>query len=33
MLEHVKYKIETYTGMKVEQINVIVEGVRIVDED
>lgn len=33
VLEHVKYKIETYTGMKVEQINVIVEGVRIVDED
>ena len=33
VLEHVRYKIETFTGMEVEQINVIVEGVRIVDED
>lgn len=33
VLEHVRYKIENYTGMEVEQINVIVEGVRIVDEE
>lgn len=33
VLEHVRYKIETFTGMEVEQINVIVESVRIVDED
>ena len=33
VIDHVRYKIETFTGMEVEQINVIVEGVRIVDED
>lgn len=33
VLESVCYKIEEYTGLTVEKINVIVEGVRIVDED
>ncbi|MDE6852484.1 MAG: Asp23/Gls24 family envelope stress response protein, partial [Lachnospiraceae bacterium] len=33
VLEQVKYKFETFTGIEFEQINVIVEGVRIVDED
>ena len=33
IVAYVRYKIETFTGMEVEQINVIVEGVRIVDED
>ncbi len=33
VLENVKYKVEQYTGMQVEKINVIVEGVRIIDED
>lgn len=33
VLESVRYKIEEYTGLNVEKINVIVEGVRIVDED
>ena len=33
VLESVRYKLEAYTGLTVEKINVIVEGVRIVDED
>lgn len=33
VLESVRYKLEEYTGLTVEKINVIVEGVRIVDED
>ena len=33
LIENVKYKIEEFTGMDVESINVIVEGVRIIDED
>lgn len=33
VIEHVKYKIENFTGMEVEGVSVIVEGVRIVDED
>ena len=33
VLESVRYKIEEFTGLKVEKINVIVDGVRIVDED
>ena len=33
VIENVKYKIEEFTGMEVESINVIVEGVRIIDED
>ena len=33
VLESVRYKVEEYTGLTVEKINVVVEGVRIVDED
>ena len=33
VLENVKYKVEEFTGMEVESINVIVEGVRISDEE
>lgn len=33
VLESVRYQLEEYTGLEVEKINVIVEGVRIVDED
>lgn len=33
VLESVRYKVEEFTGLKVEKINVIVDGVRIVDED
>ena len=29
--ENVKYKVETFTGMKVDQINIYVEGVRVID--
>ena len=31
LIENVKYKLETLTGMTVDRINVYVEGVRIVD--
>lgn len=30
-MESVKYKVEDLTGMTVEQINVYVEGVRVID--
>lgn len=33
ILENVSGRVETYTGMEVEKISVIVEGVRVVDED
>ncbi|HBA97032.1 MAG TPA: Asp23/Gls24 family envelope stress response protein [Lachnospiraceae bacterium] len=33
VLENVRYKIEEFTGLEIETINVIVEGVRIMDED
>lgn len=33
VLESVRYKVEEYTGLTVDKINVIVDGVRIVDED
>ena len=33
VLENVRYRVEAYTGMKVDRIDVIVEGVRITDED
>ena len=33
VLENVKYRVEAYTGMEVESVNVIVEGVRVIDED
>ena len=31
LMENVKYKLEQFTGMKVERINVLVEGVRVID--
>ena len=31
LIENVKYKIESFTGMQVEEINVYVEGVRVID--
>lgn len=33
VIENVQYKIEEYTGLTVDAIHVIVEGVRIVDEE
>ena len=32
ILENVRCRVETYTGMEVESISVAVEGVRIVDD-
>ena len=31
LIESVKYKLEEFTGMEVEKINVYVEGVRVID--
>lgn len=31
LIENVKYKVETFTNMKVDEINVFVEGVKVVD--
>ena len=31
LIDTVKYKVESFTGMKLRKINVIVEGVRIID--
>ncbi len=31
LLDNVKYKLESFTGMEVEQINIFVEGVRVID--
>ncbi len=31
LLDSVKYKIEAFTGMEVEKINIYVEGVRVID--
>ena len=31
LLENVRYKLESFTGMKVERINIYVEGVRVID--
>ncbi len=31
LLENVKYKIEEFTGLEVETINIYVEGVRVID--
>lgn len=31
LIENVKYKLEDCTGMKVRQVNVFVEGVRVID--
>lgn len=31
LVNNVKYKVEEFTGMKVEKINIFVEGVRVID--
>ena len=31
LIENVKYKVEEFTGMSVERINIFVEGVRVID--
>ena len=31
LMNNVKYKVEAFTGMKVEKINIYVEGVRVID--
>ena len=31
LISNVKYKLESYTGMEVEKINIFVEGVRVID--
>ena len=31
LIESVKYRVEAFTGMKVENINIYVEGVRVID--
>ena len=31
LMENVKYKVEEFTGMQVERIDVLVEGVRVID--
>ena len=32
LIENVKYKVEEFTGMEVDKINIFVEGVRVIDE-
>ena len=31
LIDTVKYKVEQFTGMKIEKINIYVEGVRVID--
>lgn len=31
LVENVKYKVETFTGLPVEKVNIYVEGVRLID--
>ena len=31
LIANVKYKVEEFTGMKIEKINIFVEGVRVID--
>lgn len=31
LVENVKYKVEEFTGMEIEKINIYVEGVRVID--
>ena len=31
LIENVKYKVEEFTGLKVDKINIYVEGVRVID--
>ena len=32
LIETVKYKVESFTGMKINKINIYVEGVRVIDQ-
>ncbi len=32
LMSNVKYKVEEYTGLPVERVNIFVEGVRVIDE-
>ena len=31
LIENVKYKVEKFTGIEVEKVNIYVEGVRVID--
>lgn len=31
LISNVKYKVEAFTGMEIEKINILVEGVRVID--
>ena len=31
LMSNVKYKVEEFTGMTIEKINIFVEGVRVID--
>lgn len=31
LIDNVKYKLEQFTGLEVEEINIFVEGVRVID--
>lgn len=31
LMHNVKYKVESFTGMKVDKVNIFVEGVRVID--
>ena len=31
LIENVRYKVETFTGIPVEKVNIYVEGVRLID--
>ena len=31
LIDNVKYKVEAFTGIEIEQINILVEGVRVID--
>ncbi len=31
LIETVKYKVESFTGMEIKKINIYVEGVRVID--
>ena len=31
LIDNVKYKVEAFTGMEIERINIFVEGVRVID--
>ena len=32
LIDNVKYKVEAFTGIEIEQINILVEGVRVIDK-